>query len=166
MGKWHRTGLTVCDTVLCKALTYIEVTMNAQDLANEFMEAKKAWEDAAFELHKTKANYDYAEKRLWLARDQLILTALRSPDFASSVPPTLGAEIRPVAYLGKTIKQAAQMALSELKSATADRLVEYMIERGFQFSGELPVRVLHGALMKQAWAWRNSNSGEWEYVPQ
>lgn len=132
----------------------------------EFREAKEKWQDAAFELHRAKAEYDYAEKRLWLARDHLIVTALRSPDPQTWVDHDLSAQIQPVACLGKTLKQAAQLALAELKSATADRLVDVMKERGFQFSGEVPVREFHGALIKQPWAWRNGESGEWEYVPQ
>ncbi|MEO8458594.1 MAG: hypothetical protein ABI559_12390 [Chloroflexota bacterium] len=140
--------------------------MNENRLANEFLEAKKEWEDAAFQLHRAKAIYDYAEKRLWLARDQLLITAIRAAEPQSVIDVGLAAEIRPVAYLGKTLRQAAQSALSELRSASAERLVDHMMERGYQFSGEVPVRVLHGALVKQPWVRRNGNSGEWEYIPQ
>jgi hypothetical protein len=137
--------------------------VDEEGLRNEFLTAKSEWEDAAFALHRAKARYDFAEKSLVLAREQLLINAMRTghaPDAATIT------ELRPVEYLGKTIKQAAQQALYELQSATIDTLAEHMMQRGFQFSAEVPVRELHGALVKQPWAWRNGQTGEWEYMPQ
>jgi hypothetical protein len=140
--------------------------MNDNRLTKEFLEAKQQWQDASFDLHRARAVYDYAEKRLWLARDQLVITAMGSHDPQSIIDVELAVQMRPVAYLGKPIRQAAQEALFELGAATAEHIANYMKERGFQFSGVVPVREVHGALVKQPWASRNRQSGEWEYVSQ
>ncbi|HSP54485.1 MAG TPA: hypothetical protein VLS25_02760 [Dehalococcoidia bacterium] len=133
-------------------------------LEQEFRRAKAEWQDAFYALHRAKADYDYAETRLTLARDQLILHAVRAePSRPWDVD--LAAELMGVEYLGKTITQAVQAALQRLEQATADQLAEAIRQRGYQFVGDAaPARMIHGALIQQPWARRNKRTGEWEYV--
>jgi hypothetical protein len=144
----------------------------ASNLAGKVLDAKGVWENARLNLEKAKAEYDYAEQRLILARKELRLELDRADDpyyemvagFAD--PEGVRDAIRAVEYVGVPIGSAARSSLSRLKKATTRRLVSHMRERGFQFQTEAPARELHGAIVKQVWAKKDKKADTWEYVAE
>ncbi len=145
----------------------------ARDLALKVVDAKTAWEDARLQRERADTEYEYAEKQLALARQTFELERRRMhPDDAYQFEAYLEAndldvvlaEVRSVEFVGEAIGQAALTSLRRLGHATIHDLAAHMTFRGFQFAKDVPpARELHGALMKQPWAFRNKNTDEWEY---
>ena len=150
-----------------------KTTTRASELASKVLGAKSAWEDAKLHLEQAKTEYEYAEKRLVLARQELSLEHGRTApevDWAREVTAGFGYEeeildsLSSVEFVGVPIGQASRSALAYLRKATLTRLVDRMRGRGFQFATEVPAREVHGALVKQPWARKDSKKDTWEYV--
>lgn len=143
----------------------------ASELASKVLNAKDAWQDARLNLERTKTEYEYAEKRLILARRELDLELGRVEDWFGEMtdgfedPDAVLGALHSVEFVGESIGSAARSSLRQLKKVSIARLVAHMRERGFQFQTEVPARELHGALVKQAaWAKKDKKTDTWEYV--
>lgn len=145
----------------------------AGELAGKVLAAKTEWEDTKLRLEKARTEHDYAQRRLVLARQELDLQRDRTaPDDdwyevvtqGWAYPDEVIEELRSVELVGEPIGEASRSALRELRKATITRLVTHMRARGFQFSTDVPARELHGALVKQPWARKNTKTDEWEYA--
>ena len=145
----------------------------ASRLALKVVDAKNSWEDAGLKLEEADAEQKFAEKRLVLARQELVLERNRlSPDDDWEDAVTDGiefsgellAELRSVQLVGEPIGQAARSTLAQMRKASLAKLATRMRNRGFRFASDVPVRELHGALVKQPWASKDRATDEWEYV--
>ena len=145
----------------------------ASELALEVINAKTAWEDAKLKREQAETEYEYEMRRLVLARQRLELERSRIlpvDDWEVEVTDGFGFaeellfDLQSVELVGEPIGRAARATLLRLKHATVAKLVASMEARGFQFASDVPARELHGALVKQSWAKKNDNRGEWVYV--
>ncbi|HUF53188.1 MAG TPA: hypothetical protein VMR52_05365 [Dehalococcoidia bacterium] len=132
----------------------------------EFRAAKANWHDKTLAAHKAQADFEFAEKSMTFVRERLVMEAWEDGDPAMYLDPGIINEIRPVEYIGLTLKQAAERALRLLGKATTEDLADEMARRGFRFTSAAPSREVHGALVKQRWASKNSQTKKWEYVAQ
>lgn len=149
-----------------------------QERAQDVMHTCAVLEQARIDLEDAKSRYEFATKQAIVTRDQYLrdwgldwnehLTLLDFPDhveldrdFAQDFVWT----VNQIMVLGKGIRQACQSALRDLKTAHTEAIVSYLETRGYQFTGE-PAREVSGALVKQPWAQKNHDTGEWEFVPE
>ena len=142
------------------------------ELTRKVLRAKEAWEDSKLQLDEAKTEYEYAEKRLVLARRELGLERDREDDWFGAmhsefedVSDVLTA-LTSVAFVGEPIGQASLTSLRTLKTATMAQLVAHMQRRGFEFVTDAPARELHGALVKQSWAGKEAKTNQWLYLTE
>ena len=145
----------------------------ASELAMKVMAAKSVWEDKKLQREQADTEYEYAEKLLVLARQELELQRRRVVPYEDwdlevtqgiGYPEEVLAELESVELVGEPIGTAARTALARLSKASVEDLVTAMRRRGFQFATDAPAREIHGALLKQTWARKDSKTEKWEYV--
>ena len=146
---------------------------SASELAEKVFDAKAVWENAKLHREQADTEYEYAEKLLVLARRELSLALQRlGPDEdwqhevtqGSEYPAEALAELDSVEFVGASIGEASRFTLARVRKATVNRLVTYMKGRGFQFATDVPSREVHGALLKQPWASKDSKTNEWVFL--
>ena len=149
-----------------------------QERAQDVLHMCTALEQARIDLEDAKSRYEFAVKQAIVIRDQYVrdwgldwsehLTVMDFPDHVElerDFAQDFVWAINRITLLGKGIRQACQSALRDLKTAPTEAIVSYMETRGFEFTGE-PAREVSGALVKQPWAKKNPETGEWEFIPE
>ena len=126
-----------------------------EELLKEFREAVTEWRKKTLAAHRAQAEFEFAEKKLTLIREGLIMEAWSDDDPTMHLSPNISSEMRPVEFLGLTLKQATEKALRQLGTASTDDLVDHMTRGGYRFTGAAPAREVHGAIFKQRWAKRS-----------
>lgn len=143
---------------------------NLTELAEQVLAAKADWENAKIELERAMAEFEYAERKLVLARQRLSLEEGRTnPGAAHAAQDEVNpedayrTELDSIELVGESIGNAAKKALRALKAGNLHALERHMRKHGFVFSTDAPARELHAALMRQRWA-RRHMSGVWEFT--
>jgi hypothetical protein len=136
-----------------------------RELAEAVAEEKLAWDRARIELERARSQYEFAERRLVLAKERFYLELRAHPEPQSEglLPRDLDEVISSVQYMGDSIKSACKWVLGAWMAASSEEIADRLEEGGFQFKSDVPVREVHAALMKQPWAKKNQATGMWEY---
>ena len=132
----------------------------------EVVEAKHRWESKRAELNHAKLDYEYAEKVLILARDRLKLEIDHAGEQYTEVEQHFDHmdyedEIAGVEYVGLSIGDALKRGALSRQPMAMEDIIERLQLGGFKFSTPFPAREIHGALVKQPWAMKDKDTGNW-----
>jgi len=125
---------------------------------------KAKWQDAELVFLKAKAELDYAEQSLKLARDRFVLDWERDPgDSSSPIPHDLWNILNSVRLLGFPAAEACKRAVETIQPTTSDEIAEWIEDQGYRFTSSAPAREVNAALIKQPSVARDAN-GKWVWV--
>lgn len=132
----------------------------------EVVDAKHRWESKRVELNQAKLDYEYAEKVLILARDRLKLEIDHAGEHYTEDERHFDQmdyedEIAGVEYVGLTIGDALKRGGLPRQPIAMEDVIERLQLGGFTFSTPFPAREIHGALVKQPWAMKDKDTGNW-----